>query len=81
MSWWGMVLILMGLLPQVLRREMLNRTLHVTCFRRSYLFDDQEKHLLSASTLVPSGHAPSPHASSVPVISASWECHSEKYVS
>ena len=34
-------------------------------------FDDQEKHVLSAATVVPSGHVPGPHDAAEPVIPAS----------
>jgi 5'-nucleotidase len=33
-------------------------------------FDDQEKHVLGASTVVPAGHVPGPHAPGAPVIPA-----------
>jgi 5'-nucleotidase len=33
-------------------------------------FDDQEKHVLGAATVVPAGHVPGPHDSKVPVIPA-----------
>jgi len=33
-------------------------------------FDDQEKHVLGAATVVPSGHVPGPHSSEEPVIPA-----------
>lgn len=33
-------------------------------------FDDQEKHILGAATLVPSGHVPGPHSADAPIIPA-----------
>ncbi len=33
-------------------------------------FDDQEKHVLGAATVVPAGHVPGPHDPSAPVIPA-----------
>lgn len=34
------------------------------------LFDDQEKHVLGAAAVVPSGHVPGPHSSDEPIIPA-----------
>ena len=40
-------------------------------FGAHIFFDDQEKHVLSASAVVPSGHVPGPHDPRVPIIPAS----------
>lgn len=40
-------------------------------FGAHIFFDDQEKHVLSASAVVPSGHVPGPHDPNIPVIPAS----------
>ena len=39
-------------------------------FSAHIFFDDQEKHVLSASAVVPSGHVPGPHHPKVPIIPA-----------
>jgi 5'-nucleotidase len=39
-------------------------------FGAHIFFDDQEKHVLSASTVVPSGHVPGPHHPQFPIIPA-----------
>ena len=39
-------------------------------FGAHIFFDDQEKHVLSASAVVPSGHVPGPHDPNIPVIPA-----------
>ncbi|WP_323991565.1 5'-nucleotidase [Nguyenibacter sp. L1] len=40
-------------------------------FGAHIFFDDQEKHVLSASAVVPSGHVPGPHDPNTPIIPAS----------
>lgn len=40
-------------------------------FGAHIFFDDQEKHILGASSVVPAGHVPGPHAADSPVIPAS----------
>lgn len=41
-------------------------------FGAHIFFDDQEKHVLGASAVVPSGHVPGPHSADAPVIPAGY---------